>query len=38
MTRHTGFQGKVAARLEDITHESEQIKFRWVDMWIEDVD
>ncbi|KAB5590704.1 hypothetical protein CTheo_5852 [Ceratobasidium theobromae] len=28
MTRHTGFQGKVAARLEDITHESEQIKFR----------
>ncbi|QRV78616.1 protoglobin protein [Ceratobasidium sp. AG-Ba] len=28
MERNTGFQGKVATRLEDITHNSEQIQFR----------
>ncbi|CAE6442358.1 unnamed protein product, partial [Rhizoctonia solani] len=36
MTRHTGFTGKVAQKLEDINHESEQIKFRkdFLKIWV----
>jgi hypothetical protein len=30
LSRNTGFEGKLATRLEEISHESEQIKFRWV--------
>jgi hypothetical protein len=29
LSRNTGFEGKLAERLEEITHDSEQIKFRW---------
>ncbi|CAE6450786.1 hypothetical protein BN14_06490 [Rhizoctonia solani AG-1 IB] len=29
LSRNTGFEGKLATRLEEISHESEQIKFRY---------
>jgi hypothetical protein len=28
LPRNSGFEGKIATRLEDITHDSPQIKFR----------
>ncbi|CCO32618.1 hypothetical protein RSOLAG1IB_10169 [Rhizoctonia solani AG-1 IB] len=36
MTRHTGFEGKLAEKLEDINHNSEQIKFRkdFLKVWV----
>ncbi|KAH7338286.1 Protoglobin-domain-containing protein [Rhizoctonia solani] len=36
MARHTGFTGKVAQKLEDINHDSEQIKFRkdFLKIWV----
>ncbi|CAE6435254.1 unnamed protein product [Rhizoctonia solani] len=30
LSRNTGFEGKLATRLEEITHDNDQIKFRWV--------
>ncbi|QRW20785.1 protoglobin protein [Rhizoctonia solani] len=36
MTRHTGFTGQLAEKLEDINHNSEQIKFRkdFLKVWV----
>ncbi|KAG8744010.1 hypothetical protein FRC10_010989 [Ceratobasidium sp. 414] len=39
LSRNSGFEGKVAERLEDITHNSEQIKFRkdFLKIWVAKV-